>query len=154
MSHYTRIFLDGYSYYITIVTHARNPILLKNIELLRESFRQSKKQYTYTIDAIVVLPDHLHMIITPQHAAEYPKIIRAIKYHFSTHCPPQEYAHIQQSKSRTKRGLKPIWQKRFYEHTIRNEKDKKEKITYIQNNPVKHKYVTQIDDWEFVGIRT
>ena len=154
MSHYTRIFLDGYSYYITMVTHARNPILLKNIELLRESFKNSKEQYSYTIDAIVILPDHLHMIITPQYASDYPKIIRAIKYHFSTHYPPQDYAHIQQSQSRTKRGLKPIWQKRFYEHTIRNEKDREEKITYIQNNPVKHRYVTHISDWEFMGIRT
>ena len=55
MANYKRIFLDGYSYYLTIVTHQRNPILIDNIELLRESFKVSKKKYIYTIDAIVVL---------------------------------------------------------------------------------------------------
>ena len=77
-----RLFLDGHSYYLTIVTHRRKPILIDNIEALRESFRESKRYYRYTIDAIVILPDHLHMIIIPKQVKEYPKIIRAIKYNF------------------------------------------------------------------------
>ncbi len=86
MSNYKRIFMDGYSYYLTMVTHARNPILIDNIDLLRASFIDSKKRYRYSINAIVILPDHIHMIITPEHATEYPRIIRAIKYYFSVHC--------------------------------------------------------------------
>jgi len=79
---YRRIFADGYSYYITMVTHQRKPILIENIEALRNAFRYSKKRYDYTIDAIVVLPDHLHMVITPKNAKEYPKIITNIKRSF------------------------------------------------------------------------
>ncbi|MBU1668793.1 transposase [bacterium] len=75
--------MDGYSYFLTVVTHQRNPILIENIDLLRESFRVSKTKYSYKIEAIVILPDHFHLIITPDVFTEYPKIIRAIKYHFS-----------------------------------------------------------------------
>ncbi len=99
MADYKRLFLDGYSYYLTIVTHRRNPILIDNIEVLRESFRESKKYYAYSIDAIVILPDHLHMIITPKVATEYPKIVRAIKYNFSTKVNTNE----EQSMAREKK---------------------------------------------------
>ena len=154
MANYTRIFLPGYSYYLTIVTHQRNPILLENIALLRESFRVSKTKYNYNIDAIVILPDHFHMIITPKTATEYPQIIQAIKYHFSTHLEKHYYAHLKQSLSRTKRGSKAIWQKRYYEHTIRNEKDFMEKLTYMYHNPVKHQYVTDAKTWEYSSFKT
>ena len=75
MANYKRIFMDGYSYFITVITHERNPILIENIDLLRESFSVSKIKYRYRIDAIVIMPDHFHMIITPQNAEEYPHII-------------------------------------------------------------------------------
>lgn len=149
MAKYTRIFLDGYSYYITVVTHRRNPILVDNIALLRQSFAVSKAKYEYTIDAIVILPDHIHMIITPKIATEYPKIIRAVKYHFSTHCDEKYYLHMQQSNSRSKRGSKPIWQKRFYEHAIRGDRDMMEKMAYIRDNPVKHGYVDKLNEWKY-----
>ena len=116
MADYKRLFLEGHSYYITIVTHRRSPILVDNIEALRESFRESKKYYDYSIDAIVVLPEHLHMIITPKQANDYPKIIRAIKYNFSTKITKE----LEQSVAREKKGMNSIWQKRYYEHTIRN----------------------------------
>ena len=149
MSNYKRIFMDGYSYFITVVTHGRNPILIKNIALLRESFQVSKQKYAYTIDAIVILPDHFHMIITPKNADEYSHIVRTIKQYFSKYCPKDDYAHLYQSWSREKKGYSLIWQKRFYEHTIRNEKDLIEKMQYIQNNPVKHGYTDEINRWEY-----
>jgi len=141
--------MDGYSYFITVVTHGRNPILIKNIALLRESFHVSKQKYAYKIDAIVILPDHFHMIITPKHADEYPHIIRVVKQHFSKYCPKRDYAHLYQSWSREQKGYSLIWQKRFYEHTIRNEKDLIEKMQYIQNNPVKHGYIDEVNRWEY-----
>ncbi len=149
MANYKRMFIDGYSYFITIVTHQRNPILIANIDLLRESFRVSKRKYLYKIEAIVILPEHIHMIITPNVSNEYPKIIRAIKYHFSKHLEPKYYEHLEQSKSRWKRGLKPIWQKRYYEHTIRDEKDYLGKMEYIKYNTIKHELVKDIKDWRF-----
>lgn len=72
MPNYKRVFEDGYSYYLTVVTHRRNPILIENITLLRQSFAVSMQKYSYRIEAIVVLPDHFHMIITPQNVKEYP----------------------------------------------------------------------------------
>ncbi len=147
MANYKRIFLDGHSYYITIVTHQRNSILLKNIDLLRESFQLSKQKYNYSIEHIVIMPDHLHMIISPKNENDYPHIIRTIKQHFSKHCPSEYYRHLNQSLSRDKKGYFPIWQKRYYEHTIRNEKDMFEKIQYMYHNPVKHGYVDNPKDW-------
>jgi putative transposase len=147
MANYRRLYLHGYSYYFTIVTHKRNPILVENIMLLRESFRESKSYFDYKIDAIVVLPDHIHMVITPKVAEEYPKIIHAIKYNFS-----KRYildTEIKQSPSRQKRKLKPIWQKRYYEHTIRDEKDYFRCLKYIRTNPVKHKYVENETEWKY-----
>jgi len=149
MANYKRIFMDGYSYYITMVTHERNPILIENIDLLRESFRISKTVYRYRIDAIVVMPDHVHMIITPRNVEEYPHIIRTVKQYFSKHCPQSYYKHLYQSWSRNKKGYLPVWQKRYYEHTIRNEKDMFEKIQYMYHNPVKHGYVDEPNQWRY-----
>ncbi len=149
MANYKRVFVEGYSYFITIITHQRNPILIENIALLRESFRVSKSKYSYKIEGIVILPEHFHMIITPHIAREYPKIIRAIKYHFSKHLAPKYYEHLEQSKSRWQRGLKPIWQKRYYEHTIRDKRDYVKKMEYIQFNPIKHQLVKDIKDWKY-----
>ncbi len=147
MANYKQLFLLGYSYFITIVTHQRKPILIDNIELLREGFRESKRFFDYKIDAIVILPDHLHMIITPKNATDYPKIIKSIKYNFSKNYTPIEY--VEQSQSREKRGLKAVWQKRYYEHTIRDENDFKTRLDYIHYNPVKHGFVQRAKDWEY-----
>lgn len=120
---------------------------MENIELLRESFRESKRFFTYSIDAIVVLPDHIHMIITPKNVRDYPKIVKSIKYNFSKHFNLEE----EQSYSRYKRKIKPIWQKRYYEHTIRDEKDYARCLEYICNNPLKYQYVDNDAKWEYMS---
>jgi len=148
MADYKRLFLDGHSYYITIVTHRRNPILIDNIEALRESFRESKRYYRYSIDAIVVLPEHIHMIITPKNVGDYPKIIRAIKYNFSIKMTQE----VEQSMARHKKGMNPIWQKRYYEHTIRDEKDYFRCIEYMKNNPIKHKLIENEEIWKYTSL--
>ncbi len=147
MANYKRIFLDGYSYYLTVVTHNRNPILIDNIELLRESFKESKEHYSYAIEAIVILPDHFHLVIKPKIAKEYPHIIRTIKQYFSKHCDKSYYAHIEQSPSRQKEGYTPIWQKKYYEHTIRDTQDHKSILAYMYHNPIKHGLVEKPDLW-------
>jgi len=63
---YRRIYLDSYSYYLTLVTQGRKPLLIENIDLLRDAFKRSKEKYDYAIEAIVILPNHLHMIIRPK----------------------------------------------------------------------------------------
>ena len=151
MSNYKRVFQDGFSYFITIITYRREPVLIDNIEQLRYSFKLSKRKYTYQIDAIIILPDHIHMIITPQNANDYPKIISHIKRSF-VYGLDQNYkneAKIKLSYSSYHRKLSGIWQKRFYEHTIRDEKDWLEKMNYIQHNAVKHKLVEDWDQWKY-----
>jgi putative transposase len=152
MANYKRLFLNGYSYYITMVTHERNPILIQNITLLRESFRYAKSKFSFHIEAIVVMPDHIHMILKVNHAKEYPKIISSIKRYFSQKCDPLFYQHLWQSHHREQQGYKPIWQKRFYEHTIRDEKEYNETLHYIYNNPVKHGFVENIYQWQYSSL--
>jgi len=149
MPKYRRIFLDGYSYYITMVTYERNPILIDNMELLRMAFSYAKSKFDFRIDEIVILPDHLHMIITPDRSEEYPKIVSTIKRYFSKHCPLHYYAHLLQSHSRDKERYFPVWQKKFYEHTIRDEKDYYQKREYIHTNPIKHGYAKNIFQWKY-----
>ena len=146
MPNYRRVFEDGYGYYLTIVTHRRKPILIDNITLLRQSFAQSKKRFDYRIDAIVVLPDHIHMVITPKESRDYPKIIGAIKAYFSRYYAGE---NEEQSISRHKKRYKAIWQKKYYEHTIKNEKDWYETMAYMQYNPIKHGLVKKVEEWEY-----
>jgi len=147
MPKYRRIFKDGYTYFLTVNTYQRHPILIENIELLRESFKVSKQKFNYTIDAIVILPDHFHMLITPQIATDYPKIIGTIKSYFSRHC--QQSNNQEQSLSRHKKRYKAIWQKKYYEQTIKNEKDLELHLQYIYNNPLKHGLVEKSEDWVY-----
>jgi len=146
MPNYKRYFLHGHSYFLTVVTHQRQNILIDYIDILRESFRESKQFYTYTINEIVILPDHFHLIITPQNVMEYPKIIKAIKYNFTRRYENQT---IEQSHSRYKKKMKAIWQKRYYEHTIRDEEDYQRCVEYIYLNPIKHQYVKNITEWQY-----
>ena len=66
-----------------MVTYKRNPILIKNIEILRSSYRKVKDKFDFEVFGIVILPDHIHMIIKPENIKEYPVIIKSIKSHFS-----------------------------------------------------------------------
>lgn len=146
MAKYKRLFLSGHSYYLTLVTHRRKAILIDNIDILRESFRESKQYYSYTINAIVILPEHIHMIITPKNAKEYPKIIKAIKYNFSKKI---EIEDEEQSLNRHRKKMKAVWQQRYYEHTIRDQKDYLRCLEYMKNNPVKHQLVKDAKDWKY-----
>jgi len=151
MANYRRLFLDGYSYYLTIVTYKRQAILIDNIKILRDAFRESMKYYDYKIEAIVILPDHLHMIITPTNVEDYPKIVQAVKYNFTKRY--NNSINIKQSFSRSKRKMKPVWQKRYFEHTIRDEKDYLKCLEYIRLNPIKHNYIKNDEIWEYSSFK-
>ncbi len=151
---YKRVYVNGYDYFITVVTYERNPILVDNVALLRESFRYAKTKFDFTIVAIVILPDHFHMILHLDEAEEYSKIVSVIKRYFSKQCDEKYYAHIVQSESRNRQGYKPVWQKRFYEHTIRDEKEYQTRLDYIHFNAVKHGYATMAKAWEYSSFGT
>ena len=148
---YRRMYIEGHSYYLTLVTQGRKPLLVENIELLRDAFRRSKTKYDYKIEAIVILPEHIHMIIKPKIPKEYSKIIRHIKRSFVYGLDEsiKEEAKTAISSAKYHRGYAGIWQERFYEHTIRDEKDWLEKMEYIRINPIKHGHVANLNDWEY-----
>lgn len=96
------------------------------------------------MDAIVILPDHLHAIWTlPEHDADFATRWRLIKSAFSRGVPNGERV----SASRSERGERGIWQRRYWEHTLRDEADVERHMDYIHFNPVKHRYVTRVADW-------
>jgi len=151
LPNYKRVFVEGHTYFITMVTHLRKPILIDYIDILREVFVESKKIYTYEISAISILPDHLHMMIAPENAEEYPKIISYVKRKFTylLHQKGYETDDTGISSSKRKKGESNIWQRRYYEHTIRGQKDFLLHCNYIHYNPVKHGHVEAAIQWEY-----
>jgi len=145
MSNYTRVFAQGHPYFITITTEKRRPILIDNITILRQAFAHSKQYFDYSIDAICILPDHLHMIIYPINESDYPHIIKSIKTYFSKHSS----LIYTTSQSQSKKKERGIWQRRYYEHTIRDEKELERYRNYIHYNAVKHQLSTRAKDWEY-----
>lgn len=83
MSNYKRLFIQNTYVFLVITTNHRRPILIDNIDFLREAFKHTKTIYNFEIFGCVILPDHMHLIIRPENIEEYPKIIHAIKYSFS-----------------------------------------------------------------------
>ena len=147
---YRRVRSPGSSYFFTVVTYNRKPILCEpeNIELLRDSFRKVIQQHPFTIDAIVILPDHLHCLWTlPPADADFSTRWRLIKSWFSRRCRFQDREQV--SNSRRSKKEKAIWQRRFWEHLIRNEHDFNNHVNYIHYNPVKHGLVLSPKDWQY-----
>jgi putative transposase len=147
MTQYHRYFIKGGCYFFTVNLHDRTQRLLtENIELLREAFSVVKQQHPFIINAIVIMPEHLHCIWTlPENDDNYSLRWRKIKCHFSYHLPHNETV----SKSRRDKRERGIWQRRFWEHVIRSEKDFNRHVDYIHYNPVKHGYCLDVVDWPF-----
>ena len=99
------------------------------------------------MDAVVILPDHLHCIWQlPEKDSDFSSRWRLIKAHFSRSITTtQEYI----SKSRLRKNERGLWQRRFWEHVICDEKDYVRHIEYIHYNPVKHGYVHRVRDWKY-----
>jgi len=148
MPNYKRYYEENYYIFITVVTYRRNKILINNIEKLRESFKKAKNKYQFEIFGIVILPDHFHILLKPEIANEFSKIIGSIKSSF-TKIISKDCIDNDISVSRIKRKEKGVWQRRFYEHTIRNEEELYGYLDYIHYNPVKHGYVKNVRDWEY-----
>jgi putative transposase len=143
MTQYRRHFLPGGSYFSTVnLANRRLRLLTDPIEALRAAFRYTLDRHPFTLDAIVVLPEHLHAIWTLPHGdADFPTRWRLIKSHFSRALPPHE-----RRLAKSERG---IWQRRYWEHALRDETDFERHANYIHFNPVKHGHVDQVIDWAY-----
>jgi len=142
---YRRFYQPGARYFFTVVTAKRKPILIDNIDRLREAFKMCVKRYPFEIEAMVVLPDHLHTIWRlPEEDADFSKRWMIIKRQFSSGLPREAT-----SPSKIKKREKGIWQRRFWEHCIRNEDDWRRHMDYIHFNPIKHGYADKPGDWQY-----
>ena len=147
---YRRAHIKGGTYFFTVVTHNRRKILCEpeNVDLLRSAFRSVMDKHPYHIDAFVLLPDHLHCIWTlPHDDNDFSTRWRLIKSAFSRKC-----ASLFKGKMSASRQVKKettVWQRRFWEHAIRNEKDFNRHVEYIHYNPVKHNLVNAPSQWPY-----
>ena len=146
---YRRAYIENSKIFITIVTSKRRPILIDNIDLLRDSFRRTKEKIKFEINAIVILPDHLHMIIQPEDNKIYPEIIKRVKVNFLRNIDTTKIDNYEESESRKSKREKDIWQRRYWEHTITDERDLCSLIDYIHYKPVKHGLVKQAKEWKY-----
>lgn len=160
MSNYRRVRVPGHYYFFTVVTYQRCPIFRDEDRCSRviQLIKEETDTVGIRLHAWVVLPDHLHCIWEmPQIHSDYSRAWAKIKLRF-TKSMKDEVANLPApSASRAKRSDGSVWQKRFWEHTIRNEDELKAYIAYIHYNPVKHGFVPSAKDWrhssfqEFVG---
>jgi putative transposase len=147
MTNYRRNFVAGASFFFTVNLADRSQHLLtERIDLLRASFKEVRSRHSFTIDAIVVLPEHLHAIWTlPEGDADFALRWRQIKAGFARRLPGGE----QISSSRAGKSERGIWQRRYWEHTLRDEEDFIRHVNYIHFNPVKHGHVKRVRDWPY-----
>ena len=130
---YKRVFIPNSCIFITVVTYKRKNILTDNIEYLRQAFCETKTKYNFDIVAVVINPNHFHMIIRPENISEYPKIIGIIKKTFT------QISGLKTEQNKNREA--DVWQRRYWEHSIIDENDLNKHIDYIHYNPVKHGYV-------------
>jgi putative transposase len=136
MTAYRRTKVKGATYFFTVncAERGNSQLLVNHIDLLRQVFRRVKNDHPFKIDAIVILPDRLHCICTlPAGDADYKTRWTLIKAGFSRAIPSGE----KRSRSRAKRGERGIWQRRYWEHLIRDDRDYRRHVDYIHWNPVK-----------------
>jgi putative transposase len=147
MTNYRRNFVPGGSYFFTVnLADRRSRLLTDKIDELRGAFRYAHTRHPFTIDAIVILPDHLHAIWTmPEGDADFALRWRLAKAAFSRALPATE----QVSSSRAIKGERGVWQRRYWEHTVRDEEDFARHVEYIHFNPVKHGHVRRVKDWPY-----
>ena len=140
LMNYKRLFLPNSLIFITVVTHHRKPLLTTHITTLRQAFKIAQKKYPFTILAIIVNPDHFHLIIKPIDIHTYPKILGMIKS-FITKLSGLGYTLNKNRES-------SVWQRRYWEHIIRNEEDLYKHIDYIHYNSIKHADISP-KDWPY-----
>jgi|SRR5215472_17974619 len=144
MVRFRRNFIAGGTYFFTVTLADRSSrALTDHIEALRAAIRQTLASSPFTIDAVVVLPEHLHILMTlPEGDADYPNRLSLIKRRF-TDTAVKSGMRV----ARHRKGEMALWQRRFWEHTIRDDRDFERHVDYIHFNSIKHGLVARACDW-------
>jgi putative transposase len=146
MPNYRRLWRPRGTYFFTVNLLERhgNDLLVREIDRLKAAVVDTARKRRFRVDAWVVLPDHLHCIATlPTGDCDFSDRWRRIRKQFSKGIPPIEY----RSPTRQHRGERGIWQRRYWEHLIRDDADYRHHIDYIHYNPVKHGLIAHATDW-------
>ena len=147
---YRRANIAGGTYFFTVNLAERGKsILIEHIAYLRNTINLVKKRHPFIVDAMVVMPDHFHLLMTlPPNDNDFAKRIMLIKAGFSRSLPKTERIN----RSRKLKGERGIWQRRYWEHMIRNETDYARHVDYIHYNPVKHGCVKNASEWQYTTL--
>jgi putative transposase len=145
MSYYRRAKIEGGTYFFTVTLADRSgDLLIREIDRLRRVYRSVQESRPFETDAICILPDHLHAIWSlPAADADFATRWSLIKSGFSRGFPAAP-----RSASKIVRREKGIWQRRYWEHAIRDDADLNRHVDYIHFNPVKHGLVSRVCDWQ------
>ncbi|TAN50901.1 MAG: transposase [Methylococcaceae bacterium] len=148
MADYRRIYIPGATWFFTVNLAERrnNRLLVENIDKLRMAFRYTKTRWPFNINAVVVMPDHLHCICTlPAGDVDFSVRWNLLKGYFSRAITRGERV----SASRAKRRERGLWQRRFWAHLLVDQEDFNHHVDYIHWNPVKHGWVRNVADWPY-----
>jgi putative transposase len=147
MPNYRRAFEGGRTWFFTVnLLDRKSGLLVEHVDALREAVRERRQGFPFEIDAMVVLPDHLHAVWTlPEGDCDFPVRWYLIKMRFSKAVPKGEPLDA----TRQVRRERGIWQRRYWEHMIRDERDLTRHIDYCWFNPVKHGLVENVEDWPY-----
>lgn len=147
---YRRDDTKGGTWFFTVNLAERNKrLLVDEFDLLRDVMNKVKQQHPFKLDAMVVLPDHIHAMWTlPANDKGYSIRWGLIKSGFSRQLPKVERIN----KSQIRKGERGIWQRRYWVHLIRDDRDFEKHVDYIHYNPVKHGYVNSSIDWPYSTI--
>ena len=145
MPNYRRAWVPGGTYFFTVnLLERRRCLLVERIDVLGDAFRAARAIRPFAMPAWVVLPDHLHCLwVLPEGDADIATRWRHIKRSFSRAVPTGERRTLR----RVTKGERGVWQRRYWEHLIRDEADLRAHIDYIHINPVKHGHAARAADW-------
>jgi putative transposase len=150
MPEYKRVFSRGGTYFFTVVTYRRIPIFINDsrVNYFKKCIKDTMRRYPFKVEAMVVLPDHIHTIWTlPEKDDDFSTRWMLIKKRFSIHHADIIKSPV--SESRLKKREYGIWQRRFWEHLIRNDEDYALHCDYIHYNPIKHGLVDSPGLWKY-----
>ena len=151
MPDYRRLRIPGATYFFTVnLLDRRSDLLVAHIAELREAVRAVRAKWLFHIDAWVVLPEHMHCLWTmPEDDSDFPRRWQEIKMAFTKSLPTIEA----RSALMVRRRERGIWQRRYWEHAICDDRDYASHVDYIHFNPVKHGLTETPGDWPFSTFR-
>jgi len=150
MTNYRRAKFEGGYYFFTIITYDRRCFLTdeNSRSCLRKAIDETRDKNNFDVIAFCLLPNHLHCVWKlPEGDNNYSLRWSKIKSRFTRLYLQSGGIEIIQSSSRIKKRERGIWQRRFWEHQIRDEKDLQRHVDYIHYNPLKHDLVERVEDW-------